>query len=77
MELKRSKRLPNFTAYLPNHIDPEALDLLKMMLRLNPLERITAKAALEHPFFQLKEWTAITKIKEKQRKVEEKKQMRK
>jgi len=33
-------------------MDADALDLLDKMLRCNPTERITAKAALSHPFFK-------------------------
>lgn len=32
-------------------VTPEALDLLDRMLRYNHQERITAKEAMEHPFF--------------------------
>lgn len=36
----------------PNmNVDENAIDLLKRMLDLNPTTRITAKEALEHPFF--------------------------
>ncbi len=33
-------------------VDEDALDLLKMMLKKNPTERITAKQALNHDFFK-------------------------
>ncbi len=33
-------------------MDPFALDLLEKMLCFNPDDRITAKEALSHPFFQ-------------------------
>lgn len=31
---------------------PEALDLLRKLLRLNPSERLTARQALQHPFLK-------------------------
>jgi len=33
-------------------LDEQGLDLLSKMLKSNPLERITAKAGLEHPYFK-------------------------
>lgn len=32
-------------------IDPQALALLKLMLRADPTQRITATDALSHPYF--------------------------
>lgn len=32
-------------------LDPEGVDLLRQMLEYDPLKRITAKRALQHPFF--------------------------
>ncbi len=32
-------------------LDPVGLDLLEQMLRYEPNQRITAKAALNHPYF--------------------------
>jgi len=34
-------------------IEEEALDLLNKMLTLNPLDRINAKEALLHPYFDV------------------------
>lgn len=33
-------------------LDADGLDLIKKMLKINPSQRITAKAALEHPYFK-------------------------
>jgi mitogen-activated protein kinase 1/3 len=41
----------DFGAIFP-HSEPEALDLLKKMLTMNPHKRITAKEALRHPYFR-------------------------
>ncbi len=35
-----------------NRVDSEALNLLDKMLTMNPAQRITAKEALEHPYFK-------------------------
>ncbi len=32
-------------------LDPQGVDLLRQMLEYDPLKRITAKRALQHPFF--------------------------
>lgn len=40
-----------FHSLLPN-ADPVAIELLTNMLRFNPNQRITAKEALESPFFK-------------------------
>ena len=49
---------PTFPKWKGNHLhtlvptlDPLGLDLLAKMLTYNPAERISAKAALDHPFF--------------------------
>lgn len=49
------KTFPNWSSVplhtlLPN-LDANGQDLLEKMLRYNPAERITAKEALQHPFF--------------------------
>jgi serine/threonine protein kinase len=36
---------------VPTVADPHGVDLLALMLRYNPADRITAKEALEHPYF--------------------------
>ena len=33
-------------------IDDEAIDLMARMLKMDPLQRITAKEAIRHPFFK-------------------------
>lgn len=58
------KSLKNFQSQLPNFsktplaahvppqlLDPTGLDLLERMLIYDPLRRISAKSALEHPYF--------------------------
>lgn len=35
-------------------LDPQGIDLLQRMLVYDPKERITAKQALQHPYFQVK-----------------------
>jgi serine/threonine protein kinase len=37
---------------LPGHNDPQALDLLRQMLAYEPTQRISSKAALNHPYFR-------------------------
>jgi cyclin-dependent kinase len=37
---------PNLAAY------PEAMDLFTQMMQMEPSKRISAKAALDHPFFK-------------------------
>ena len=37
---------------LEKYWNPECFNLLEGMLQMNPLERLTAKAALSHIFFQ-------------------------
>jgi len=32
-------------------LEPEGLDLMEKLLKCNPMERITAKKAVEHPYF--------------------------
>ena len=37
----------------PNFVNnPEAMDLFTQMMQLEPSKRISAKAALDHPFFK-------------------------
>lgn len=35
---------------IPNHLSPEATDLIQSLLRRNPHERLTLRQILEHPF---------------------------
>jgi casein kinase II subunit alpha len=44
------RRIP--TLMRPDMKDPDALDLLQRLLTVNPAKRITAKEALDHPFFR-------------------------
>ena len=57
-------KLPDFAVTFPkwrakdfesmvknNPLSAEGFDLLKQLLRYNPAERITTKAALNHPYF--------------------------
>ena len=40
----------NLNASMYDRVDPQAMDLLKKMLELNPTERMTAEDMLRHPF---------------------------
>ena len=44
-------------------LTPEAKDLITKLLKYNPDERITAKDALTHPWFQTKEFKNISRVK--------------
>ena len=44
-------------------LTPEAKDLITKLLKYNPDERITAKDALTHPWFQTKEFQNISRVK--------------
>ena len=42
-----------FTSFIPGHcLDQIGMDLMERMLVYDPLKRITAKSALEHPYFE-------------------------
>ncbi|WKA09193.1 hypothetical protein VitviT2T_026864 [Vitis vinifera] len=45
-----SSAFPNLSAAVPN-LDEDGLDLLSKMLKYDPSERISAKKAMEHPYF--------------------------
>lgn len=38
--------------FIDEDLDPDAIDLLHRMLKLNPLERVSAAQALLHSFFE-------------------------
>uniref|UniRef100_A0A7S2UX76 Mitogen-activated protein kinase n=1 Tax=Fibrocapsa japonica TaxID=94617 RepID=A0A7S2UX76_9STRA len=40
------------STYLPNSIDPQAVDLLSRMLVFNPQQRISVEEALHHPYLE-------------------------
>ena len=50
--LPKTKGTLNLEERVPN-LNPLAKDLLLKMLRLNPNERITAKDAIRHPYFNM------------------------
>lgn len=39
-------------AKLTQHISPECIDLIERLLAYNPDDRLSAKQALRHPYFQ-------------------------
>ena len=48
----KAKNLADIVKYAPDRpLEPAALDLMSLMMRYTPGERITAKAALHHPYF--------------------------
>ena len=54
--LKRARRMKastNIFSKIEKKIGKDGVDLLKRMLELNPLERITAAEAKKHEYFQI------------------------
>ena len=40
----------NLNSSIYSNVDPQAMDLLQKMLKVNPAERLTANEVLNHPF---------------------------
>ena len=40
----------NLNSSIYSNVDPQAMDLLQKMLKINPAERLTANEVLNHPF---------------------------
>jgi serine/threonine protein kinase len=53
-------------------VDVLALDLMKKMLDVNPLTRITAQAALAHPFFKKYQRKEVSTQKKNDQMIDEK-----
>ena len=43
---------PQFESLFPRHVNPQALDLLRRMLEINPDKRISVEDALLHPYLK-------------------------
>ena len=59
-----TKEFPKFKAKIPGEdlltADTDAKELFGLMMKMNPLERISAKKSLEHPFFdEIKKLPAV------------------
>lgn len=50
-KLVKDTNIKNYLKTKKPHLDPQALDLLFKLLMPNPAKRISAKNALEHPYF--------------------------
>jgi calcium-dependent protein kinase len=53
----------NTTSEKYTKLSPQAKDLISQLLKFNPSERITAKDALNHPWFKTEEFQTIYRVK--------------
>lgn len=52
LEIELPKHEPKDLVAMMNGADPLLIDLVKRMLRFDPMKRISAKEALQHPYFE-------------------------